>query len=72
MDSENMVPVQTAVNTPAMTQDMRPITNNGSDPFLNRQVHVLFIRQLVLLSSLHFENCLSKVVSYYYHLLYLL
>ncbi|NWS42250.1 WWTR1 protein, partial [Probosciger aterrimus] len=35
MDSENMVPVQTAVNTPAMTQDMRPITNNGSDPFLN-------------------------------------
>ncbi|NXJ34290.1 WWTR1 protein, partial [Ciconia maguari] len=44
MDSENMAPVQTAVNTPAMTQDMRPITNNGSDPFLNRQVHVLFIR----------------------------
>ncbi|KAJ7420391.1 WW domain-containing transcription regulator protein 1 [Willisornis vidua] len=38
MDSENMVSVQTAVNTPAMTQDMRPITNNGSDPFLNRQV----------------------------------
>ncbi|KAL9845144.1 WW domain-containing transcription regulator protein 1 [Geothlypis trichas] len=35
MDPENMVPVQTAVNTPAMTQDMRPITNNGSDPFLN-------------------------------------
>ncbi|XP_053842074.1 WW domain-containing transcription regulator protein 1 isoform X2 [Vidua macroura] len=35
MDSENMVPVQTAVNTPTMTQDMRPITNNGSDPFLN-------------------------------------
>ncbi|XP_064021571.1 WW domain-containing transcription regulator protein 1 [Pogoniulus pusillus] len=35
MDSENMVPVQTAVSTPAMTQDMRPITNNGSDPFLN-------------------------------------
>ncbi|KFO59224.1 WW domain-containing transcription regulator protein 1 [Corvus brachyrhynchos] len=35
MDSENMVPVQTAVNTPAMTQDMRPVTNNGSDPFLN-------------------------------------
>ncbi|KAF1489754.1 WW domain-containing transcription regulator protein 1, partial [Megadyptes antipodes antipodes] len=48
MDSENMAPVQTAVNTPAMTQDMRPITNNGSDPFLNRQVHVLFIRQLIL------------------------
>ncbi|NWI99901.1 WWTR1 protein, partial [Crypturellus undulatus] len=39
MDSENMAPVQTAVNTPAMTQDLRPITNNGSDPFLNRQVH---------------------------------
>ncbi|NXG10606.1 WWTR1 protein, partial [Sakesphorus luctuosus] len=35
MDSENMVSVQTAVSTPAMTQDMRPITNNGSDPFLN-------------------------------------
>ncbi|XP_033919776.1 WW domain-containing transcription regulator protein 1 [Melopsittacus undulatus] len=35
MDSETMVPVQTAVNTPGMTQDMRPITNNGSDPFLN-------------------------------------
>ncbi|NXO28567.1 WWTR1 protein, partial [Cisticola juncidis] len=35
MDSENMVTVQTAVSTPAMTQDMRPITNNGSDPFLN-------------------------------------
>ncbi|NXW28001.1 WWTR1 protein, partial [Phaetusa simplex] len=48
MDSESMAPVQTAVNTPAMTQDMRPITNNGSDPFLNRQVHVLFIRRLVL------------------------
>ncbi|NXD14542.1 WWTR1 protein, partial [Nothocercus nigrocapillus] len=39
MDSENMAPVQTAVNTPAVTQDLRPITNNGSDPFLNRQVH---------------------------------
>ncbi|NXF48338.1 WWTR1 protein, partial [Oceanites oceanicus] len=36
MDSENMAPVQ-PVNTPAMTQDMRPVTNNGSDPFLNRQ-----------------------------------
>ncbi|GAB0193836.1 WW domain-containing transcription regulator protein 1 [Grus japonensis] len=36
MDSESpMAPVQTAVNAPAMTQDMRPITNNGSDPFLN-------------------------------------
>ncbi|KFV76302.1 WW domain-containing transcription regulator protein 1, partial [Struthio camelus australis] len=39
MDSENMAPVQTAVNTPAMTQDMRPITNNGSDPFLNGPYH---------------------------------
>ncbi|NWS20753.1 WWTR1 protein, partial [Pachyramphus minor] len=39
MDSENMVPVQTAVNTPAITQDMRPITNNGSDPFLNGPYH---------------------------------
>ncbi|NXU91452.1 WWTR1 protein, partial [Xiphorhynchus elegans] len=38
LDSENMVSVQTAVNPPAMTQDMRPITNNGSDPFLSRQV----------------------------------
>ncbi|NWX16919.1 WWTR1 protein, partial [Aegotheles bennettii] len=38
MDSESMAPVQTAVSTPAMTQDMRPITNNGSDPFLNRQL----------------------------------
>jgi len=63
MDSESMAPVQTAVNTPAVTQDMRPITNNGSDPFLNGQVHVLFIRQLVLVPSLHFESCLSKIVS---------
>ncbi|NXR23599.1 WWTR1 protein, partial [Cinclus mexicanus] len=39
MDSENMVPVQTAVNTSAMTQDMRPITNNGSDPFLSGPYH---------------------------------
>ncbi|NXC87104.1 WWTR1 protein, partial [Cercotrichas coryphoeus] len=39
MDSENMVPVQTAVNSPAMTQDMRPITNNGSDPFLSGPYH---------------------------------
>ncbi|NXF26053.1 WWTR1 protein, partial [Rhodinocichla rosea] len=39
MDPENMVPVQTAVNTPAMTQDMRPITNNGSDPFLSGPYH---------------------------------
>ncbi|XP_038273678.1 WW domain-containing transcription regulator protein 1 [Dermochelys coriacea] len=35
MESETMAPVQTAVTTPAMTQDMRTITNNGSDPFLN-------------------------------------
>uniref|UniRef100_A0A8C6YJ79 WW domain containing transcription regulator 1 n=1 Tax=Nothoprocta perdicaria TaxID=30464 RepID=A0A8C6YJ79_NOTPE len=35
MDPESMAPVQTAVNTPAMTQDLRPVTNNGSDPFLN-------------------------------------
>ncbi|NXI37625.1 WWTR1 protein, partial [Galbula dea] len=47
MDSESIVPLQTAVNTPAVTQDLRPITNNGSDPFLNRQVHVLFIRELL-------------------------
>ncbi|NXL91436.1 WWTR1 protein, partial [Alectura lathami] len=39
MDSENMTPVQTAVSTAAMTQDMRPITNNGSDPFLNGPYH---------------------------------
>ncbi|NWX33706.1 WWTR1 protein, partial [Notiomystis cincta] len=51
MDSESMVPVQTAVNTPAMTQDMRPITNNGSDPFLNRQVHSS------LLSLFHVSIC---------------
>ncbi|NXU51183.1 WWTR1 protein, partial [Turnix velox] len=35
MESESMAPVQTAVTAPAMTQDMRSITNNGSDPFLN-------------------------------------
>ncbi|XP_030071581.1 WW domain-containing transcription regulator protein 1 isoform X3 [Microcaecilia unicolor] len=35
MESESMAPVQTAVNTPAMTQDMRSVTNNSSDPFLN-------------------------------------
>ncbi|NWS73903.1 WWTR1 protein, partial [Crotophaga sulcirostris] len=39
MDSEGMTPVQTAMNTPAMTQDMRPIANNGSDPFLNGPYH---------------------------------
>ncbi|NXC41544.1 WWTR1 protein, partial [Penelope pileata] len=46
MDSESMAPVQTAVGTAAMAQDMRPVTNNGSDPFLNRQVQVLFVRHL--------------------------
>lgn len=35
MESENMAPVQTAVSPPNMTQDMRSITNNGSDPFLS-------------------------------------
>ncbi|XP_069474471.1 WW domain-containing transcription regulator protein 1 [Ambystoma mexicanum] len=35
MESENMAPVQTAVNTPVLPQDMRAISNNGSDPFLN-------------------------------------
>ncbi|KYO33950.1 WW domain-containing transcription regulator protein 1 [Alligator mississippiensis] len=35
MESENMTPVQTGVNTTTMTQDIRTITNNGSDPFLN-------------------------------------
>ncbi|NXX93464.1 WWTR1 protein, partial [Centropus bengalensis] len=40
MDSESLAPVQTAVSTPAMTQDMRPIANNGSDPFLSRQFFV--------------------------------
>ncbi|KGL92762.1 WW domain-containing transcription regulator protein 1, partial [Charadrius vociferus] len=39
MDSESMAPLQTAVNPPAMTQDMRPITNNGSDPFLSGPYH---------------------------------
>ncbi|KAG8136033.1 putative WW domain-containing transcription regulator protein [Naja naja] len=41
MESENLAPVQTTVSTPNMTQDMRSITNNGSDPFLNRQVPCL-------------------------------
>ncbi|XP_065495818.1 WW domain-containing transcription regulator protein 1 isoform X1 [Caloenas nicobarica] len=35
MDSDGMGPLQTAVNAPALAQDMRPVTNNGSDPFLN-------------------------------------
>ncbi|XP_075412037.1 WW domain-containing transcription regulator protein 1 isoform X2 [Tenrec ecaudatus] len=33
--AEAMATIQAAVNAPAMTPDMRPITNNGSDPFLN-------------------------------------
>lgn len=63
MESETMAPVQTAVNTPAMTQDIRTITNNGSDPFLNRQVNVLFINCLVLLFYLWhrlFANAFPK------------
>ncbi|EMP38007.1 WW domain-containing transcription regulator protein 1 [Chelonia mydas] len=51
MESETMAPVQTAVNTPAMTQDIRTITNNGSDPFLNRQG--LFLTRISLLRLLH-------------------
>ncbi|XP_053565954.1 WW domain-containing transcription regulator protein 1 [Bombina bombina] len=35
MESENMAPVQNTVSPPAMPQDMRSVTNNGSDPFLN-------------------------------------
>ncbi|XP_051482436.1 WW domain-containing transcription regulator protein 1 [Apus apus] len=35
MESDSLAPVQAAVSTPAMAPDMRPITNNGSDPFLN-------------------------------------
>ncbi|XP_063298540.1 WW domain-containing transcription regulator protein 1 [Pelobates fuscus] len=35
VDSENMAPVQTSVSPPAMPQEIRSITNNGSDPFLN-------------------------------------
>ncbi|KAK6483892.1 WW domain-containing mRNAion regulator protein 1 isoform X1 [Huso huso] len=35
MESDNMAQIQTAVNTPAMTQDMRTMPTNGSDPFLN-------------------------------------
>ncbi|XP_041126102.1 WW domain-containing transcription regulator protein 1 isoform X2 [Polyodon spathula] len=35
MESDNLAQVQTAVNTPAMTQDMRTMPTNGSDPFLN-------------------------------------
>nr|XP_031304977.1 WW domain-containing transcription regulator protein 1 isoform X1 [Camelus dromedarius] len=35
MEAETLATVQAAVNTPAMTPDMRSITNNSSDPFLN-------------------------------------
>ncbi|XP_075057990.1 WW domain-containing transcription regulator protein 1 isoform X2 [Mixophyes fleayi] len=35
MESESIAPVQSTVSPPAMTQDMRSITSNGSDPFLN-------------------------------------
>lgn len=35
MEAETLATVQTAVNPPAMTPDMRSITNNSSDPFLN-------------------------------------
>nr|XP_021154222.1 WW domain-containing transcription regulator protein 1 [Columba livia] len=35
MDSDGVGPVQTALSAPALAQDMRPLTSNGSDPFLN-------------------------------------
>ncbi|XP_051839252.1 WW domain-containing transcription regulator protein 1 [Antechinus flavipes] len=35
MESETMATVQAAGNTPTMAQEIRPITNNSSDPFLN-------------------------------------
>ncbi|XP_056663157.1 WW domain-containing transcription regulator protein 1 isoform X2 [Monodelphis domestica] len=35
MESETMASVQATGNTPAMAQEIRPITNNSSDPFLN-------------------------------------
>ena len=35
MEAETLARVQAAVNPPAMTPDMRSITNNSSDPFLN-------------------------------------
>uniref|UniRef100_A0A8C9QI81 WW domain containing transcription regulator 1 n=1 Tax=Spermophilus dauricus TaxID=99837 RepID=A0A8C9QI81_SPEDA len=35
MEAETMAAVQAAANPPAMTPDMRSITNNSSDPFLN-------------------------------------
>lgn len=35
IESDNLPAAQNAVSTPAMTQEMHAITNNGSDPFLN-------------------------------------
>lgn len=35
IESDNLPTAQNAVSTPAMTQEMHAITNNGSDPFLN-------------------------------------
>ncbi|XP_069753519.1 WW domain-containing transcription regulator protein 1 isoform X1 [Narcine bancroftii] len=35
IESENIPAAQSAVSTPAMTQEMHVITNNGSDPFLS-------------------------------------
>lgn len=35
MEAETLATAQAAVHPPAMTQDMRSITNNSSDPFLN-------------------------------------
>ncbi|XP_058517407.1 WW domain-containing transcription regulator protein 1 isoform X2 [Ochotona princeps] len=35
MEADTLATVQAAVNPPAMTPDMRSITNNSSDPFLN-------------------------------------
>ncbi|VTJ56778.1 Hypothetical predicted protein [Marmota monax] len=39
MEAETMAAVQAAANPPAMTPDMRSITNNSSDPFLNGRNH---------------------------------
>ncbi|XP_066202996.1 WW domain-containing transcription regulator protein 1-like [Saccopteryx leptura] len=35
MEAETLATVQAAVSPPAMTPDMRSVTNNSSDPFLN-------------------------------------
>lgn len=35
IESDNISTAQNAVSTPAMTQEMHAITNNGSDPFLS-------------------------------------